>query len=145
MELERKLRERTQVELQKERDTKIEVEKEKSENYENELSEERSRIGEALAELKAGHEKAKEMNKKLEEHMEKLSKVSNKLQEEKDSRESMMKEVEEARVLSEERHITQLAENAKIGDDLELSRKEKDTISLELAQNRESLQKIEDL
>jgi hypothetical protein len=45
----------------------------------------------------------------------------------------MMKEVEEARVLSEEMHITQLAENAKIGDDLELSRKKKDTISLRVS------------
>jgi hypothetical protein len=41
------------------------------------LSEERSRIEEALAQLEAGQEKAKEMNKKLEKHMEKLSKVSN--------------------------------------------------------------------
>ena len=64
---------------------------------------------------------------------------SQKLEEERISRAAIVKEMEEARVISEERNISQLAENKILSDSFEVLQKEKEDLALELVRYTEML------
>jgi len=143
--------EQVETELKSLREVRLRIgveltaEKEKCLNYEKQLNEENTRKVQILAELEIGEKNLNELNTKLEAELEKFSEVSRQLQDERESSDKMKKEVEEARVIFEERQITLLADKNKLGSDLEIIGKEKDNLALELAQKEDALAKVETL
>jgi hypothetical protein len=110
-----------------------------------ELSEERKRVGEALAEQEAARVEPMELRKQLGEHIEECSEMSSVVQEERCSMESLRKEVEDLRIIFEERNISQLAEITKLGESFEVTENEKDAIAFETAQSEAALLKGEEM
>jgi len=84
-------------------------------------------------------EEVASLNFQLENERKNMADTSRKLEEEQMSKEAVVKEMEEARVISEERNISQLAKNKELSDNFEVLQKEKENLSLELARNTEMI------
>jgi len=110
-------------------DTELDAEKKRVDIYERQLSQEKTRYSEEVASLSSQLENERKM----------MADNSQKLEEERISRAAIVKEMEEARVISEERNISQLAENKILSDSFEVLQKEKEDLALELVRYTEML------